>query len=35
MIAGMLAIGILGKATDGLLARFGRYLTRWDRSYRG
>jgi sulfonate transport system permease protein len=35
MVAGMLAIGILGKTTDALLARLGRHLTRWDRSYRG
>ncbi len=35
MIAGMLAIGILGKTTDTLIARLGVYLTRWDRSYRG
>ncbi|MEM6110298.1 ABC transporter permease [Mycobacterium sp. 050272] len=35
MIAGMLAIGLLGKSTDALIARLGRYLTRWDRSYRG
>jgi sulfonate transport system permease protein len=35
MIAGMMAVGILGKGTDAAIAGLGRHLTRWDRSYRG
>jgi ABC-type nitrate/sulfonate/bicarbonate transport system permease component len=33
MIVGMIAIGILGKASDYLLVVWGRYLTRWRSTY--
>ena len=33
MLAGMVAVGILGKGTDTAIAAIGRHLTRWDRSY--
>jgi ABC-type nitrate/sulfonate/bicarbonate transport system permease component len=33
MIAGMLAIGALGKATDAGIAAAGRYLTRWNHAF--